>query len=170
MRSHSWLLSLRNEVQVTTESLGIGQPTRPCVPSKVLGPGSGTPFPAGHSVVKGACHKLLLIKLHCCTSMRLDAINALPCAHIPQFCRQVIWPFKRKTERLVRKHWRRKINLQSTVFLKKNSVVTSSSTPLYSRENQSTERVTRCTESPKCCQQHGHWMQTFRFSPFPLTF
>lgn len=94
----------------TTETLEKGQPTRPRVPPEVLGPGSGTPFPAGHSVVEGARHELLLIKLHCCTSVGLDAIHALSCAHIPQLCRQVIWPFKGKTDRWVRKQTLKKEN------------------------------------------------------------
>lgn len=106
--SHSWPLALSNVVKVTAESLEERRPTRPRVPPEVLGPGSGTPLPAGHSVVKGACHKLLLIKLHRSTSVGLDAINTLPCAHIPQFCRQVIWPFKRKTGRLIGRQTLRK--------------------------------------------------------------
>lgn len=48
------------------------------------------PFPTGYCVIKRSCYKLLFIKLHCSTSVRLDTIYALSCAYIPQFCRQVI--------------------------------------------------------------------------------
>lgn len=76
--------------KVIVKTLEKGEHTRPRVPPEVLGPGSRTPFPAGHSVVKGACHKLLFIELHSCTSVGLDAVNTLPGAYIPQLCRQVI--------------------------------------------------------------------------------
>lgn len=48
------------------------------------------PFPTGYCVIERSCYKLLFIKLHCSTSVCLDAIYALTCAYIPQFCRQVI--------------------------------------------------------------------------------
>lgn len=76
--------------KVIVKTLEKEEPTRPRVSPEMLCPGSRTPFPAGHGVVKGACHKLLFIELDSCTSVGLDAVNTLSCAYIPQLRRQVI--------------------------------------------------------------------------------